>query len=93
VKENPCRVIPASSQNLLVQSAQDESEDSKCEAGGEDPFETPSREQCGEAEHGNDFGDLAERHQGGGMFKAELLEVIGSVGIKCGERDAETKRR
>ena len=79
-REQPC---------FLVQGAKNESQDAECQTRGENPFETPSGEQSREAQHGDDFGDLTERHQCARAFKAELLQVVGCVRIECRERDAE----
>jgi len=72
-----------------VKCAENEAQNAEGETSGKDPFETPSDEQAGEAEHGDDFGDLAEGHQSGGVLKAELLKLGWRVGIKRCNRNAE----
>ena len=70
-----------------VERAEPVAQHAEADAGEEDVLQPPAREHAGEAEHGDDFGDLAERHPRGGVREPELREVRGRVGVVCSERD------
>ena len=83
-QENPRRA---------VQRAQGVAQDAERETGGDDPLQPPARQQPRETEHGDDLGDLAQRHPRGRVGEAEGLQMRRRVGVKRRQRDAEQRRR
>jgi hypothetical protein len=56
------------------------------------PLQPPFQQQAAEAEHGDNFRHLPERHPRAGVHQAQSAQVRRSVRIKARERNTEEGR-
>src|SRR5688572_7544337 len=70
-----------------IQCARGVAEDAEANPGEKDGFQSPTTEESGEEEHGEDLCGLAKGHPRGRALEAEFLEMARSVGVEGAEGD------
>src|SRR5262249_26237758 len=75
-----------------VERAEAVTNQSEGKATGENPLQTPSPEQSGEREHGDNFADLTKRHPRRRVFESEVAQVWRCVWVERRQRDCKQGR-